>query len=175
MKDENEFWKRTEEDFNKVNSLPLSSALDKGKKFFKWTVVILAVLAMAFSAIAFSINWYDRYKSDESYKYKLTLQRYDTRIYSFKDQDGLKTMTVFKPVNGGEIIYHNGSHYSEYYGENAQDGWPNEIYGYFRPIRNWKEINQMPEFKAMTKAEKDIARNKYIKARLERGLPDDTY
>lgn len=175
MKDEDEFWKRTEEEFNKVNNLPPSNILDKSKTIIKWTVVIVAVLAIAFSAIAFSVNWYDRYKSDESYKYKLSLQRYDTRVYSFKDQDGLKTMMVFKPVNGGTIIYNDGSHYSEYYGDDAQGGWPNEIYGYFMPIRNWKEINQIPEFKALTKVEKDIARHKYIKARLERGLPDDTY
>ncbi|MGJ3436327.1 hypothetical protein [Serratia sp. Je.1.23.a] len=175
MKDENDFWKKTEDEYKKANSLPLSNVLVKGKKFAKWLVISIVVLAVAFAAIAYGINWYYVYKSDETYKYKLTLQKYDTKLYSFKNQDGVSAIIVFKPANGGKIIYNDGSHYSTYYGNADEDGWPNEIDGFYRPIKNWKEINQISEFKAMSPAEKQVARHQYIKARLDRGLPDDTY
>lgn len=171
MKDEKDFWKQTEEKYNR----PSSNLIAIGKKLTKWLIISVVVLAVAFAAIVHGIDWYDAYKLDQAYKYQLTLQKYDTKIYSFKNQDGVSTITAFKPVNGGEIIYNDGSHYSTYHSNVNSDAWPDKIYGFYIPIKNWKEINQIPEFKVLSPAEKEVARHQYIKARLDRGLPDDTY
>ncbi|TBU68502.1 hypothetical protein EG355_11880 [Serratia marcescens] len=175
MKDENDFWEKAEAEYNKTTSHPPSNLINKGKALAKWVIISLTALILAFFAIIYGVNRYDSYKSDENYKYKLTLQKYETKLYSFKNQNGVSSISVFKPVNGGEIIYNDGNHYYTYYGDASSDGWPNEVYGYYRPIKNWNEILQVPEFKSLSHAEKEVARHKYIKARLDRGLPDDTY